>query len=388
MALRKAFLFIGVSSLALLVRLAVANETPSSSKEKAAAAEKDAKPEIAGESSAETIEQLIAQLDSAEFKEREAASAKLAARGKAAVAALEKAAAHGNLEVSSRATTVLGKLLKSSDEATEKSANDALQRLADGDSPAAARKAKSILNTKNGLKNNGPGMIVPGNGFGGQIIINGGQLNIGGGAAMRSMSVKNINGVKEITTSEDGKTVKIQDDPAKGIKVEITEKQNGKEVTKKYDAKNVEDLKKNHPTGYELYKKYGGEQPGNGVTLRIQAGAGNLGIPALPAMPAIPVIPAIPAIPLQPAVPLQAIPGPAAIPGAGMPAVPRRPNNPEVEAAVAAHLVKNLSSQLEQVQKAGRCKSASPESKAELKKQIDELSRQLEALRGQLGENK
>ena len=54
---------------------------------------------------------------------------------------------------------------------------------------------------------------------------------------MRTMSVKNVNGVKEINASEDGKTVKIQDDPAQGIKIEVTEKQNGKEVTKKYEAR-------------------------------------------------------------------------------------------------------------------------------------------------------
>ena len=230
----------------------------------------------------ESVEQLIEQLDSAEFDKRESACGKLAAKGKSAIAALEKASASGNLEVSSRATTVLGKLLKSSDESTEKAAAEALQRLADGDSPAAARKAKSILDKKNGLKNNAPGIVVPGNafggpGFGGQIIINGGQLNIGGGGAMRTMSVKNVNGVKEINASEDGKTVKIQDDPAQGIKIELTEKQNGKEVTKKYEAKNVEELKKKLPAGYELYKKYCGEQPGNGaMQFRIQAGGGNL----------------------------------------------------------------------------------------------------------------
>ena len=88
------------------------------------------------------------------------------------------------------------------------------------------------------------------------------------------MSVKNINGVKEISASEDGKTVKIKDDPAQGIKIELTEKQNGKEVTKKYDAKNVEELKKKQPAGYELYKKYGDEQPGNGLAASRPAGRG------------------------------------------------------------------------------------------------------------------
>ena len=66
--------------------------------------------------------------------------------------------------------------------------------------------------------------------------------------------------------------MKIVDDPAQGIKVEVTEKQNGKEVTKKYEAKNAEELKKKLPAGYEIYKKYGGEQQGNGA-LQLRLGA-------------------------------------------------------------------------------------------------------------------
>jgi hypothetical protein len=48
--------------------------------------------------------------------------------------------------------------------------------------------------------------------------------------------------------------------------------------------------------------------------------------------------------------------------------------------------VKHLSNKLEQLQKADACKNASPESKAELKKQIEELSKQLDRVRGQLGD--
>jgi hypothetical protein len=221
------------------------------------------------------------------------------------------------------------------------------------------------------------GIVVPGNGFGGQIIINGGVMNIGGGAGMRTMSVKNINGVKEISVSENGKTVKIQDDPAQGIKVELTEKENGKEVTKKYEAKNVEELKKKHPAGYDLYKKYGGEQPGNGVMqFRVQAG-GNLQVPGN-------AIPALPAIPLQPALPLQ--PGQLIPVPAGPGAVAPQGDNHQLE--VATLVVKNLSSRLERLQKTDACKNASPESKAELKKQIDELSKRLGDLRGQLDDKK
>ena len=133
MSLGKGFLVVGVGSLVLLTRLVVAGETvpaAAAAKGNAAAAEKDAKPAATTESPAagESVEQLIEQLDSADYDTREAACGKLAAKGKAAIAALEKAAANGNLEVSSRATTVLGKLLKSSDEATEKAATEALQR--------------------------------------------------------------------------------------------------------------------------------------------------------------------------------------------------------------------------------------------------------------------
>jgi hypothetical protein len=373
MSLGKGFLFAGLACFAMLTSLAMGGDVvPStdSAQSKTATAEK-AKP------AAESVDQLIQQLDDSEYAAREAACGKLATKGKEAIPALEKAAANGNLEVSSRATTVLGKLLKSSNEPTQQAATEALQRLSEGDSPAAARKAKSILEKKDGMKNNAPGLngggiVVPGgNGFG-QIIINGGVLKIGGGGAMKTMSVKNVNGVKEINVSEDGKTVKIEDDPGKGIKVELTEKVNGKEVTKKYSAKNAEELKKKQPAGYEIYKKYASDQGGNGA-LQLQIQAGGL-MPAMPAMPAIPLQPALPLLPN----PGQAVPAPA------QPAATAQSDNRQVE--VATSLVKHLSARLDQLQKAQACKTASPESKAELKKQINELSKRIEGVRGQLGD--
>ena len=112
-----------------------------------------------------------------------------------------------------------------------------------------------------------------GGGFGGRIIINGGMLQIGGngGAAMKTLSVTNNNGVREIKATEGDKSVKIEDDPAKGIKIESTEKVNGKEVTKKYEAKDVRELKKKQPEGYKIYKEYG-EQQANGGAVQLQIG--------------------------------------------------------------------------------------------------------------------
>ena len=183
---------------------------------------------------------------------------------------------------------------------------------------------------------------------------------------MRSMTVKNINGVEEIDVCKDGKKVKILDDPANGIKIEWSLKKTmAKTPKKKYQAKDLDDLKKNHPAAYGINKKYGGGQPGNGVMLNIQGG-GNFN-------PGIPANPFLPAMPLQP----QSLGWPG-----GM--VPQQANNPQM--VLAAAQVRNLSQRLERLQKADVCKSATPESKAELKKEIDELSKRLEKVRSELGD--
>ena len=113
----------------------------------------DGKPGDKASSPGATIDQLIEQLDAADFAKREAACGDLAAKGKDAIPALEKAAVKGDLEVSSRALGVLGKLLKSSDDKTSKAAEVSLERLADGDSPAAA-KGQVVLDKKNGVTTN------------------------------------------------------------------------------------------------------------------------------------------------------------------------------------------------------------------------------------------
>jgi hypothetical protein len=353
----------GLGFLAMPVVLVVADDKAPATKQ-SGGTEAHAAP---GEN--DSVAKWIEQLDAPEFHQREAACAKLVAKGKEAIPALEKAAATGDLEVSSRAATILGKLLKSSDEATENAALKALRNLADCDSPAAARKAQSMLNRQNGMNDGaqiqgapGGGIVIQGNnGFGGRIIINGGQLNLGGpGLPMKSVSVSTVNGVKEISTTEGVRSVKIKDDPANGISIDLTEEDNGKTTTKKYQAKDVDDLKKNHPAGYELFKKYGGVQQGNAAQMNIQGG--------------INVVPAkiFPTTPVQvPAKPI--VPGEAILPA----------QSPQVE--VATIRVRSLSLQFERLQKSDAYKSATPEAKARLKKEIEELSKRLEDVRGQLG---
>src|SRR2546426_468022 len=82
----------------------------------------------------------------------------------------------------------------------------------------------------------------------GQIQIQVQAGGVAGPGGFKRMHMKNVNGVKEIEVDDNGKKVKIVDDPNNGIKVEVTEKnKEGKEETKKYEAKNADELKKNHP---------------------------------------------------------------------------------------------------------------------------------------------
>ena len=61
------------------------------------------------------------------------------------------------------------------------------------------------------------GQDMPG-GIMGNIQIRGMQL----GGGMTRISVSNVNGVKRIEADENGKKVRIDDDPQNGIKMEVT----------------------------------------------------------------------------------------------------------------------------------------------------------------------
>jgi hypothetical protein len=122
-----------------------------------------------------------------------------------------------------------------------------------------------------------------------------------GGAAFKRVTVKDVNGVKDIDAEEADRKIKIHDDPAKGIEMEITEKKDGKDVIQKYEAKNAEELKTKHPEMHKLYEQYA-KGPAGGI--RIEAFAGGFpGIPGRVLPPGIPAppVPAFPAPILLPA---------------------------------------------------------------------------------------
>ena len=82
--------------------------------------------------SGEEITRWITNLDSDKYEERQEASGKLTAIGKPAIPALVKAATGDSLEVTHRALDVLKELYQSKDEATQKAAKEALEKLAQG----------------------------------------------------------------------------------------------------------------------------------------------------------------------------------------------------------------------------------------------------------------
>ena len=73
---------------------------------------------------------------------------------------------------------------------------------------------------------------------------------------IQEIKIRNVNGVKSIYVTENGRKITIHDDPKQGIKIEITDTQDGKPVTRTFQAKNIEELQKKSPEAHKLYKKY------------------------------------------------------------------------------------------------------------------------------------
>lgn len=193
---------------------------------------------------------LIKQLDADQFADRQQASEKLAEAGLKAIEALQKAADSDSREASGRAVEILKRHFESEADALKAAAKAALEKIAQSDRPLASRLAKAALAPK--PEGQAPGVIqlVPG-----QIQIQV-QAIAGNG---RNVRTKITNGVKEIEAEENGQKVKIVDDPQNGIKLEITETKDGKETTRKVEAKNAEELKKQDPEAHKVYEKYSGQ---------------------------------------------------------------------------------------------------------------------------------
>ena len=209
--------------------------------------------EVSEETKAE-IAQLIKHLESGKFADRKKATDRLIAIGAPAVPAVAKSAESEVVEVRGRSMEILKGMYNGSDAAAKKAATDALTKISEGDNELNAVRAKQIL-----IPAIDPNARV--NQFGG-IVVNQGV----------KISTRTVNGVKNVEAEENGTTYKIEHDPNKGIKVEITKKDaKGMAETKKYEAKTPEDLKMNHPEAYMAFLRFA--NPANAGRLNIAIGA-------------------------------------------------------------------------------------------------------------------
>lgn len=232
------------------------------------------------------IAALIKQLNDDRFAVREAATRKLVKIGAPAIAPLAEAAQGSQLEVTTRAFTVFEKLWKSNDIETREAVGKALDDLAASDHETASARAEKML-AKLDEKDEQPpfgafGQVLP---FGGNAQIQIQVQAIAGGAGnVKKIKIKNVNGVKDVEAQDGDLKVKINETPNGGIKMEVTQKnKQGKEETKKYEAKNAAELKKQHPEAHKLYDKYANNNGG----IQIQAG----GVPLPIRAPRIQILP-------------------------------------------------------------------------------------------------
>lgn len=223
----------------------------------AAFADEAVKPEISAD-----LQKLIKQLDADDFEDRANASEQLAKLGREALPALEEGVRSNSPEVATRCFDLLQQLFEKGDTAARAS----LDKLAQGSDRVAAQ-AKQMLEPK-------PVPVDPNNATGRVRILGGGAIRIAGGRIARVAPVApaieeavvrkaisigssiSPDGVKTTSVDEDGKKVKIVEDPKKGIAGEYTETKDGKEATVKFAAKDADELKTKHPDAFKLYERF------------------------------------------------------------------------------------------------------------------------------------
>jgi hypothetical protein len=232
----------------------------------------------AATATSQQISEWIKQLDHDGFNVRESAQQKLEEAGEAAFEALREAALGESQEAATRAVEVLKKHYHGSNDALKNAAQTQLDKISKSDNPIAVRRAEAALQAAPKPEQKPADPAVPTVPFGGGgIRIGGGggafkievrSAVIGGGKG-KSISVKNVDGNKEINVEEEGRKVKIEESAAGKIKMSVTEKVDGKEETKTYEAESADDLKKVQPEAHKIYEQY--KQGGDGGRIEFKA---------------------------------------------------------------------------------------------------------------------
>jgi hypothetical protein len=304
----------------------------------------EAAPAAPATATADDIAGWIKQLDADKFADRQAASEKLYGAGKAAIPALTEAATGDSLEVTVRTIDLLQRFFDGEDKSLKEAAKEGLEKIAKSDKSNAARRANEVLKPIEALQPQGQM---------GRVQFH--AMNRG----MKNVSVRETNGVKVIKAEEGDRKIEITKKVDGSILMEIAEKANGKDVTKKYTAKDADDLKKQSAEAFKTYQQYAEyKNPLGAGMLRLNVAGGRLMPGAMPAMP--------------PQLQFQALPGVVG-PVGGMPGAMVLTNS----LAIWNESLKSMSKDLE----AGKL---SPEEKKEMRLRITELKKQLDKLERQL----
>lgn len=194
-------------------------------------------------------------------------------------------------------------------------------------------------------------------------------------------------GAREVVREQYGKKITITEDPQYGIKIERVTKKGGTDVTERYEAKNVAELKKKYPEGFKVFDECLPTQAQGGtLTLgvvqgqgqfQLQQAQGPILLPGGGAIPPAGIVPPGGTLVLPPAG-FQMIPGQGQVVVTAS-AVLAQPQLEELNA-----MMQGLSEGLKSYGKADKSKETLQTAKDHAKKQIGELKKQLADLEKQL----
>jgi hypothetical protein len=224
--------------------------------------------------------ELVEQLDNPNFSTRQAASQQLAEAGAEAMPALEQAIAHGSREASSRALDLFKRQLHDGSDESKAAARESLQRLADSNHASTAQRARDILTPPAARTGAAPfGQIPMPNGRGrfNNVQFQGANVPFppvnnpaGMFAGVRRVTFSEINGRRGVEIAEQHRVIKMDTWPTGAVEIASTDKLNGRDVTRRIQAKDRDELVRKDPETAKMYDQFHrggapGLMPGFGV---------------------------------------------------------------------------------------------------------------------------
>ena len=156
---------------------------------------------------------------------------------------------------------------------------------------------------------------------------------------MRRIRIQNNNGGRQIDVEEGNRKIQINDGGGQPIKIAVTTKTaKGKDSTEKYEAKDVDELKKKHPEAYKIYADWQNQRNPLGLAV---GGAINIRGGVAPAL------------------------------------LPQQQQAPDQQVRLAASFLRSLHRQVDGLTKGDQVQKASPQAKTELKQAIDQFKQTL-----------